>query len=318
MKTRASLGAVVAALTIGAAVRAEGRAVTVERETGADDCPDSAALNARVDAIRGQVIAADAMPYRVTFGRGARGLTAVIRSEGGSAGVRRLEAHEASCAGLAHAAAVALAVLLDTEAAAPREEAKPKEPQPHPAAVPPPPPNAATPVEREPSMAPVFSVGAAALVGVLRPVALSFVADAGLEKGRLRGTLGVLWATPQTLELGPGSVRANLVSGALRVCFAFWQRAWFRADACSGVFAGAASAEARGFTTNERHTKLFLAFLLEMALSARTGVVGWQLGAAALLPVPPNEFDIVGVGSTYRPPPVAGMFSFRVTLEPAR
>ena len=65
-----------------------------------------------------------------------------------------------------------------------------------------------------------------------------------------------------------------------------------------------------------RDTELFLAFPLEAAFAVRMGVVGWELGASALVLSPPNEFQVEGLGPAYSPAPIAGMFALRAVLEP--
>ena len=306
--------------------------ITVEREPGAEDCPDTASLVARVETIIGRSGSPDATPYRVTFSRSAQGFTAAIRSGSDGATVRYLDAHEPNCAALAHATAIALAVLFDADLGGTAEQPEEKPPE---AATPPvqAPPQKAPPSasERESQadiasgakgakarVDPLFSIGTAALVGVLRPVVLALVADAGLEIKSFRGSLGAVWVTPQTIELAPGSARENLISGNVRLCYALAGRGMLRFDSCSGALIGAATAEARGFTSNERHTELFLAFPAELSLSGRSRFIGWQLGASALVLYRPNEFEVEGRGPTYEPAPVAGMFALRVFFEPLR
>jgi hypothetical protein len=165
-------------------------------------------------------------------------------------------------------------------------------------------------------VAPIFSAGAALLVGVLRPVAPALIGDAGLEIGDFRASLGALWVPSQTLSLSPGTVHEDLIGGTLRACYVAWRGAVIRFDLCTGALVGALNAEARGFTVNERDTQLFLAFPLETAFAIRTGIVGWELGASALVLSPPNEFHVEGRGPAYSPAPIAGMFALRVVLEP--
>jgi hypothetical protein len=310
--------------------------ISVEREPGAEDCPDTAGLVARVQAILGRDSHPDATPYQVTFSRGPQTFTAAIRasSEGGT--VRYLDAREPNCAALAHATAIALAVLYDADLATtePLDDKPAEAPTPAPAPVEPPPEkpaprqnaNARAPQEASsaagsaPSVRvdPLISVGAGALVGVLRPVGFALLADAGIEVESFRATLGALWVAPETIALSPGSARETLTSGTVRACYAVSRRFLLRFDVCSGVLLGAATAEARGFTSNERHTELFLAFPAELSLSARTRFIGWQLGASALLLAPRNEFEVEGRGLTYRAPPVAGLLALRLFLEPLR
>jgi hypothetical protein len=329
MRARAPFGVFVATMGVARFVHAAASPLTVERAPGAEDCPDTAGLVARVEAVRGAASHAEATAYRVTFARGPRGFSAAIRAAADSAIVRNLEAREPSCAALAHATAVALAVLFDADSVETRDAAAPsseeKAPSPAPARRQPQRSAAADaipvePADREPNarIVPLFSAGGAILAGVLRPAVPALVADAGAEWAHFRGTAGVLWVAPQTIDLAPGQARDNLFSGSMRICYAPFPCAVVRVDACSGLFVGAATAEARGFTTNERHTELFVAFPLELAISARSHFIGWQVGAAALVPAPPHEFDVEGLGATYRPPSVAGMFSLRVLFGPTR
>ncbi len=311
--------------------------VSVEREPGAEDCPDTAGLAVRVDTIVGHGGSADATPYRVTFSRSPQGFTAAIRSGSDGATVRYLDAHEANCGALAHATAIALAVLFDADLDG---ASKTQQPEEKPPATPAPPAAPVQPPTQKPAPSesedendsdgtsggdastarvdPLFSVGAAAVVGVLRPVVPALVADAGIEIKSFRGTVGAVWVTPQTIDLAPGNARENLVSGNVRLCYALASRGMLRFDLCSGALIGAATAEARGFTSDERHTELFLAFPAELSLSGKARFIGWQLGASALLLYRPNEFEVEGLGPTYRPAPVAGMFALRVFFEPLR
>ena len=83
----------------------------------------------------------------------------------------------------------------------------------------------------------------------------------------MRGSVGALWLTPQTLELAPGNVREHLISASLRACYAVADSTVLRLDACSGAFIGAVHAEARGFAQNTQHSELFLAFPAGLGLA---------------------------------------------------
>ena len=321
--------------------------IRVERQSGAEDCPDTAALASRVAALLGRPSDPIAPPYLVTFARTPQAFTAAIRSADQSATVRRLSAREPNCAALAHATAVALAVLLDadlnakssessalgasgssgnsgasgtSDALEPATEKKTEPPEPTPAPPPAKPvPDAPVP-EPEPAGAswrvePFVSVGAGAALGVVRPASFALVADVGLKGRRFRGSVGALWLTPQTLELAPGNAREHLLGGSVRACYAVAGNAVLRVDLCSGAFLGAAHAEARGFAQNTQHSELFLAFPAGLAVATRLGPISWELAASALLVCPPNEFNVVGRGATYQPPPVAGLFTLSASLE---
>ena len=344
-------GLTLLALALAFARSASARAplpISVEREPGAEDCPDTAGLVARVQAILGRDGSDTPSPYRVTFAHTTQTFAATIQLGSDGSTVRSLAAREPTCAGIAHATAVALAVLFDSdlnvsgatsaateprEAIQPSETANPSEAPSGPATSPPtqPPPRQANPQDPEPANdaaalpapttrargEPLFAVGAAALVGVLRPLGFGLVADLGLESQNLRGTLGALWVPPETLTLTPGSARESLLSGTVRGCYALLHTGSARLDGCTGALLGVARAQARGFTVNQpQQRELFLAFPAELALSMRSRTIGWELGASALLLCPPNEFKVEGLGVTYHPAPVAGLFTLRVFIEP--
>ena len=313
-------------------------AILVEREPSAEDCPDTTELLGQLETLLGRPIAQPPTPieYRVSFQRGPQGYTAAIRSGSERTPVRTLHAREPNCAALAHATAITLTVLLDSqvEAAVP-EEGAPASTQPS--------ANAATAAKPQPPLAPkpepanlsqasttlaaspdrssltgFATLGAGALLGVVRPASLSFVADAGLQRARLRGSLGLLWTTPQTIALAPGSAREDVQSLTLRACYALAGAAAWRLDGCSGAFVGRARAEARGFAQNMQRSELFLAFPAGLAFTLSSGPVGWELNASALVLCPPNEFQIEGRGAVYQPALVAGLLTLRAALEPWR
>ena len=317
--------------------------ISVERQPGAEDCPDTAGLVARVEAILGRGSSDDSTPYRVTFTHSAQAFTAAIRLGSDGSTVRWLDAREPTCAGLAHATAIALAVLFDADlsvAGSGREDAPPPDtPSPPPPATPPPALAKPKPNARDTKpdandadedledehprsgskLDPQLSVGGAGLVGVLRPIGYGLVADLGLEGKDFRGSIGALWVPPETLTLAPGSARESILSGTLRGCYALARGSVLRFDLCTGALLGVARAQARGFTVDDaQHNEIFLAFPAELALSGRSRFIGWELGASALLLCPPNEFKIEGLDVTYRPQPVAGMFTLRVFVEPFR
>jgi hypothetical protein len=318
------------ALGIGRTATASPPAISVQREPGAEDCPDSAGLSAQVQAIVGHDTSQDATPYRITFTHSGATFTAAIRLASENADspvVRSLDAHEPTCTALAHATAIALAVLFDSDlgaasaskAADASQQAAPARKPPSAQTPTPPSKRRAPDTSAELDVEPLFGVGGAALVGVLRPVSFGLLADLGLRSGSWRGAVGALWVPPETLSLAPGSARESLLSATLRGCYALLRVGTLRFDGCTGVLLGAASAQAHGFTLDEpAHHELFLAFPAQLAVSGRSRAVGWELGAAALLLCPPNEFRVEGRGVIYRPAPVAGMFTLRVFVEPLR
>ncbi|HEX6277789.1 MAG TPA: hypothetical protein VFZ53_32325 [Polyangiaceae bacterium] len=285
-------------------LRAEGAAVfRVTRGPGAEGCPDEAALLASIEAIRGE--AGDAARYRVTFSRDARGLSAAIRSTDGTSS-RVLEDRGPGCAALAQATAVTLALLLDANAGPPKP--------------PPAPPTTTQPADRTPPAASAsepsrsyatLALGGGALFGVLAPAAPALLGDAGIELSRFRTSVGALAVFPRSTELGPGEVRQSLASGFARLCLSPLRGASVRFDVCSGLYAGVLVGEGHGYTHDERAATPWLALPAELALRSVTPGFGWELGAAALIPIRRHEFAVDGVGVAYDPPAVGALVSLR-------
>jgi hypothetical protein len=278
----------------------------VERGVGAEVCPDADALALRVEVIRGRSTRDVAGTYRVSFVRKEEGFAAVISTGPTGANVRTLENNGPTCAELAKATALTLALLFDSDVAVK------KPPEPAVTIAPPPPPPPPPPEQPRFRRDATLSLGATGLAGVLRPALPAATAEAGIAGSRWRMSLGVLWAVPQTLELGPGQVNEQLVSGSIRTCFAPYRQGALRFDVCSGAFVGLVTAEAEGFTRNERHTRPWVAVPFELVLAWWSTPIGWELGAAGLLPVRRQDFSVDGLGVAYKSPQVGGMLSLRV------
>src|SRR5450432_2493224 len=88
--------------------------LNVERGPGAEECPDAPTLIARIAAIRGRAGAPGSASYDVGFSHTADTFTAVIRGGDGES-QRVLEGRGLTCAALAQATAVTLALLFDSE-----------------------------------------------------------------------------------------------------------------------------------------------------------------------------------------------------------
>ncbi len=286
--------------------------LAVERGPGAEDCLDATALNARIAAIRGHDDTRATTVYVVGFKRTGTAFSAAIRV--GGTGLRVLSARGQSCVALGQATAVTLAMLIDSDEASPPRALSATEPQAtppvkHPPALPlraPPPPSAA--------LAGGIGVGAAALVGVLGPVAPALAAEGELGTGRVRAGVGVLWGLPRSISLAPGSIRESLLAGTLRGCLGIAGDRAFRLDVCLGAFAGATTGEARGFTSNLEHRRPWLVLPVELSLARLSGPVGWELTGSALAALVEHDFAIDGVGVASRSSPVGGMLSLRGSL----
>ncbi|HEY3667866.1 MAG TPA: hypothetical protein VGL19_17810 [Polyangiaceae bacterium] len=301
-------------LTLDVRARAEGGEVlSVERGAGADDCPDVDNLAARVANIRGRAGSASNASYVVTFSHTAETYTAVIRSAPNGESQRILEGHGASCAALAQATAVTLALLFDSEP----ESTPPPKPEPPPA---PPPktvdlltePVPVEPAQRDVRIDSTISLGAGALIGVLRPVSPVFTGELGLRVARFRVGLGALWNPTQALSLAPGTVHASLLGGTARSCFALSENEGLSLGLCTGLFVGVMTGEAEGFTANEQRARSWLSVPVELSLAQLSGPAGWELSGAALGSLVHHDFEVDNVGVAYHSPRVGFMLSLRV------
>ena len=300
---------VISTLTFSSRGRAETPPIlVVERGVGAERCPDAEAITAKVEQIRARPAVDAPNRYRVTLARTDDGFSATIRTDTSTGSVRTLEHSGANCAALGNAVALTLELLLDSDLE-PKQKVDPPPPPPAKAVV-------ATAAPPSPSVPPpprdaTFSLAAAGLAGVLRPVSPALSADVGMRFAPLRVSAGALWGWPQTLTFGPGTVHERLLGGFARICVPAWQRGDLRLDACSGAIAGAITAEAEGYTENEQRTRSWIAVPFEAALASWSAPIGWELSLAGLLPLRRPDYTIEGLGTVYRSPPVGGMLSVR-------
>ncbi|HEX4353413.1 MAG TPA: hypothetical protein VHZ95_10870 [Polyangiales bacterium] len=299
MRALAYLGLLV--IASASVARAEPEALQVER-SGAEACPDAAQLQARIEAIRGGPLDASS-PYTVRFGRTGDAYSAVI--EGQTGNERTLTSNEATCDALAQATALTLALLFD---AAPPPSAATKPPV---AIIPPPSAASPAPIERRRDRL-SLALGAAALIGILRPIAPALLADVSLTLERFRFAVAALWVPRQTISLAPGRVSQSLWSADGRACIAPWLAPPFRLDACSGALVGAIHAEGHGFTEDRERTRTFIALPFELSLGYVGNSAGVELAAGLIVPLTRHEFAIDGLGAAYHPPPLAAMISLRV------
>ena len=288
-------------------------ALRVDRGPGAEDCPDGMSLSERISAIRGRPDAPNHETYEVSFSHTADTFSATIRGGPNGESQRVLEGRGPTCAALAQATAVTLALLFDSEADS-RSQPKP-EPAPPPAPPPkiekppveaiPPPPHAHTHIDS------TLSIGAAGLAFVLRPLSPAFTGELGLRVEGFRVGLGVLWNPTQSLSLEPGRVKESLLGGTARTCVALSRGQSVELDVCSGLFVGAVTAHAEGFTQNDRRVRSWLAVPVELSLAELSGPVGWEVSASALGTLVHPDFEVQNLGAAYRSPRVGAMLTFR-------
>ena len=286
----------------------------VERAPGAEDCADAGNLGERIAGIRGRADTPKNNHYEVYFSRAADTFSASIRSGPNGEGERVLTGRGPTCASLAQATAVTLALLFDSDEAS-AIKVEPESPRPaatpRPASAPhvqPPAPSARRSRERPRA---TLSLGVAGLAFVLGPLSPAFVGEMGLSFERFRTGLGVLRIPTQSLALQPGHVDESLLAGTARACLSLARSRRLELDVCSGLFVGAVKARAVGFTSNEQATRPWLAVPLELSFADLSGALGWELSATALGSLVHHDFQVEGLGSPYHAPPVGAMLTLR-------
>jgi hypothetical protein len=281
--------------------------LNVTRDEGAESCPDTEALTAHVERVRGHRATGETSAYHVAFTYRGGVFRADIRSDSGG-GTRVLRDRGNTCAALEQATALTLALLIDSDASEPIETIEEPEPPPPP----PPPPPIVPPVPERPSRPVRFvvSAGGGALLGVTSEVAPVALADLGIGAGLFRTSLGVLWMPEQGMIFGPGEVRQSLIGGTARMCLSTWHNQTLGLDVCSGFYAGLLHVRASGYTRNDNVDKAWLAFPLGIAIST-SAPFGVELGASALIPLRRNDFSVDNLGVVYSSLPVGALLSLR-------
>ncbi len=294
--------------------------LVVRRAPEASDCPTASELSAMVRALTplgpeaalGETSQVEHL--EVHFARGADAYRAVIELFGEKRGTRTLEHRSATCAPLAEATALTIAVLVDPDFVPPaepppREVTVPTEPAER-AARPPP----AKPTEQAPLRL-SLDAGAGIALALVRPVSPVFVLDGSVGIGRFAVGLGGFLIPPQSLPLSGGSIDVWLLAGTGRACgWPVVARQW-RAGACVAAHVGLLRAEGRGYSTDGNATRPWVAGGAYLTADGRLfGAIGWFARGGALIPVHRESFRIDGAGVAYEEPPVGGVFALGPTL----
>ena len=285
--------------------------LSVTRGEGAESCPDTKALRAHVDRLRGHQATSEPSAYHVRFSRSGTVFRADIRV-GASNGARVLRDRRATCASLEQATALTLALLLDSDLSALPPEKPEPEPEPPRAAEPPKPLDRPAPEPVRPNAAHLaLSLGGGVMFGVVQPVAPTVLAELGIGVKRFRTGIGVLWMPSQTRDFGPGQLRQTLLSGVARTCLTALRTSDARFDLCSGIYAGLLQVRAYNYTRNDSADKAWLAVPVGVSLTTISAPVGVEIGASALFPLRRNDFSIDNLGVAYASSLVGALLSMR-------
>ena len=311
---RGSLAAGAAILALAATARAADEAGTleVERLPGAESCPDAAALIQRIAELeRDTTLVAGARGegtthFEVVLERMPEHWRARIVATGAVTGDRTLTDASETCEPLGQAVALTLSMLAESgsEPALP-PPALVAAKRPPPVVAPAPPPRTPEPSQRsEPSLTLAASGGPALTIGVLERAGPALWADA--ELGVVPGfhtTFGVLWAPPQSIDHGPGTVDVSLVALGIGACLEL--------VSTFGVCIMQLGGELRGTGNGyDAYTRSAGRPWLAVGAGARAhgelvGPLGWVASATALAPLTEERFAVEGVpGAAFEPSPL--------------
>lgn len=305
---QAGLGIALAACAVGSGARADAEGVTLAW-TAPAECPDRARVLAKIDRL---APASARLRVRVdaTVTRDERGYrVALVTEADGARGERALEA--ATCASLADATAVIVAMMLDPASAAAGQASAPvasvaASPPPSESSEAPPVPEAPAPDRR---VAGVLMAGGALDSGLGPGTKVGVMVGGGVTIDRLRldvvgssfaGRAGRVEAAPDAG--GDVTVRSLLARGCVTPSHAMIVASY----ACA--VAGAAQVSASGFGVEAPSSgSASFAVVGASGLTALrlTSSVSLELGAEALVPLARPRFVLERVGEAHRVAPVA-------------
>lgn len=290
--------------------------LVVHRAQAAADCPDAPALAAAVHALV-QRPALDpastdhlAPVYDIQIFRDDEGYAAILQAGGLT---RQLSDPGATCAELAEALALTLAILLDTEAAPPPPPPLPSpppspsplpSPSPQPSPLPQPQPQPIAPLPPPPPRPPRvrgpkawdlnFELGAAQTAGILTPFSWALSAEGSVRLRSGSFGVGAIWMPTRTIDAPPGEVDVSLVAGTLRACAAILGKLTGpRLSLCAAPIMGSIQGAGRGYSPDRESNALWFALgAAALAEGPLVGSLGWSARANLLVPVVSEEFTV--------------------------
>ena len=154
--------------------------------------------------------------------------------------------------------------------------------------------------------------GAALAIGLIRPASAALRLDGGLHLGRFSLRMGALWVPEQRIEVVPGVVTVQLISGDVSGC-AFLP---FRTELglCADVYGGGIFAAGTGYSANASRSRPWFAIgpeaFVDGPLLRRW--LRYRVAAAAIVPLHAETFAVEGIGAAYDTPPVGALFSLSI------
>lgn|GEM_PF-1071954 len=296
-------------------------ALIVTRGEGAQDCPDALALAERVRAVAGANVissepgsAAFETWVQVAIARNFNGYSAQISTSGLRHGSRTLEDVGPSCANLADAVAVTLAIVLDPYASAPPPKATPAVPI-----------CAPEPKPKAPSAAPLprffLAAGAGVTINVLEHATPAFVGAGGLHLSpRWSLLLGGGYVLQDTVTSPGGEVELSLAYGDVGACGrALGDSNGLQLNWCLLAMLGSLHGKGRDYENVFSKSTLWLAAGVGPdVVFPITRSFSWLLTGQAVLPLIRSGFDVQANGvqhEAFRPSSVGALVSLGVRGE---
>lgn len=296
-------------------------ALIVTRGEGAQDCPESTALADRVRAVAGANVvnaepgtAAFQTWVQVAIARNFNGYSAQISTSGVRHGSRTLEDVGPSCANLADAIAVTLAIILDPYASAPPPRAV------RPAEVPTRP---TSPPKKPPGNAPLpsrffLAASGGVTLNVLDHAMPLLTATAGLRLSTNWALLlGGGYVFTDTVSSAGGEVELSLAYVDFGVCGrALGESGGAQLNWCLSTMLGPLRGSGHGY--DDEFSKSSPWFAVGVGPEVEFPIArsfSWILTADAVLPLVRNGFDVQTGGSrspAFRPSSVAALVSLGV------
>jgi hypothetical protein len=253
-------------------------------------CPESRELHTMVEHIVQRPIMPtlplDTMFTTVRFRRAGTGLEALVQLTGAKQGERWLTDTGESCAPLAQAVAVTLALLIDSR------------------------PAPADSVTALPSLRSqgALSLGLGPTLGLLPSASLAFDAALELMWPRWSVHAGAVYLLPRDAQLGPGRVHVGLYSADVRLCRWLLGVPSLQLDGCAAGAAGWLSGQGEGYPVSSQAGFFWSSLGAALRLGGPIGQRWlWAITAEGLVPLGRRSFSVGNLGVAYRSARVAGL-----------
>ncbi len=284
--------------------------LSVARGPGAEDCPDTTALQARVEQITGtrlEQLAASEPRFAlgVTFSREGDSYRAAIRTQGPKEGERSLEDEGPTCVALAEAVGVTLALLLDR---VPRRDLPAPAPRQAPATI---------PGRASIRWAGWIGVSGGPVFGETPGTTLGFGPTLGVELARWSIALGGTETLSRSVRFASGTVRVGLRSGDLQLCRMIDLRGEaLRAGACARAAAGQYRAEGDGYPVTTSVRLPWIAAGGGLRVGGRwANRLLWGVSGILMIPSRRQTFSVENAGVAYESAAVGGTLAFELGVR---